>query len=364
MKSLFVFGSLLLFLSGCSEANSSDVKKGKDPKGKNKITGISGKTETGVFAGGCFWCMEEPFENVDGVISVTSGFSGGKEKNPTYSRVSKGETGHRESVMIEYDPEVLSYSELLDIYWKNFDPADAGGSFHDRGLQYQSAVFYNSDKQKELAEVSKNQLNKSGIFKKPVATKIIKLTAFYPAEEYHQDYYKKNPEDYHKYKKGSGREDFIKNTWSLSAPEKYKKPSDPMLKIQLTDQQYYVTQKNGTERAFSNDYWNNHDEGIYVDVVSGEPLFSSKDKFDSGTGWPSFTKPIDSRFIIKKIDGSLGMERIEVRSKYGDSHLGHLFYDGPEPTPIRYCMNSAALKFISKDEMKAEGYRDYLWKVK
>ncbi|HSR18568.1 MAG TPA: peptide-methionine (S)-S-oxide reductase MsrA, partial [Ignavibacteriaceae bacterium] len=172
MKSLFVLGFMLLFLFGCSEANSSDVKKGKDPKKNNKITSVSGKTETAVFAGGCFWCMEEPFENVDGIISVTSGFSGGKEKNPAYSQVSKGETGHRESVKIEYDPEVISYSELLDIYWKNFDPTDAGGSFHDRGLQYQSAVFYNGDKQKELAEASKNQLNKSGIFNKPVATKI------------------------------------------------------------------------------------------------------------------------------------------------------------------------------------------------
>ncbi|HVO72410.1 MAG TPA: peptide-methionine (S)-S-oxide reductase MsrA, partial [Ignavibacteriaceae bacterium] len=285
MKSLFVFGFLLLFFFGCSKANSSDLKKEKDPKKNSKITSVSGKTETAVFAGGCFWCMEEPFEKVDGVISVTSGFSGGKEKNPTYSQVSKGETGHRESVKIEYDPEVISYAELLDIYWRNFDPTDAGGSFHDRGLQYESAIFYNSDKQKEIAEESKDQLNKSGKFDQPIATELIKFTAFYPAEEYHQDYYKKNPENYHKYKKESGREDFINKTWGLSGTEKYKKPSDPALKMQLSDLQYYVTQQSGTERAFSNDYWNNHEDGIYVDVVSGEPLFSSEDKFNSGTGW-------------------------------------------------------------------------------
>ena len=355
-----LIASLLLACNGGSTPTES---KNPSEESENPKEIFSASQQVATFAGGCFWCVEAPFEGLDGVLSVVSGYSGGKEKNPTYGEVAGGKTSHRESVQITFDPEVISYAELVDIFWQTYDPTDVGGSFFDRGTQYESAIFFHNDQQKKVAEESKKLLDQSKRFSKPIATPIIKFTNFYPAEDYHQDYYKKSPQDYYAYRRGSGRDAFIQKHWPELSAKKYPSPSKGDLKNKLNDLQYEVTMEGATEFAFNNEYNGNKEEGIYVCVVTGAPLFSSKDKYESGSGWPSFTKPIDARVIDKPIDKTLGMMRVEVRSKLGNSHLGHVFNDGPAPTGLRYCMNSAAMKFIPKSQMEAAGYKDYLWVV-
>ncbi|MGW8193219.1 MAG: peptide-methionine (R)-S-oxide reductase MsrB [Desulforhopalus sp.] len=293
-------------------------------------------------------------------MDVKAGYCGGDEKNPTYEQVSSGRTGHIESVQVVYDPQKITYRELLDTFWRYIDPTDPGGQFADRGNHYKTAIFYNTEEEKAIAERSRAELDASGVFDQPVVTAILPAKPFYPAEEYHQDYYKKNVAHYEAYKVGSGRAGFLENVWKDRPGQKpYTRPSEEELKARLTPMQYAVTREDATEPAFENAYWDNKEDGIYVDIVSGEPLFSSRDKFDSGTGWPSFTRPLEKQNIVEKEDRQFFMVQTEVRSAGGDSHLGHVYEDGPPPTGLRYCINSASLDFIPVDELEDKGYGEY-----
>lgn len=339
---------------------------------------------TALFGNGCFWCVESDMEKVAGVVSVVSGYAGGSALSPTYQNYA--DSGHREVVLVTFDANVVSYANLVEHILKHGDPTDAGGSFKDRGAEYAPALYYETEVEATAARAVVQAVDAAGIFPAPLPIPVLPRPTFYPAEEYHQDYAKKNPLKYSFYRTASGRTAFIERTWgddatafiysvnrannqsaSMNTPytltswTTYVRPDDATLRAQLSELSYKVTRQDGTERAGTSPLDRNYEPGIYVDIISGEPLFSSRDKYDSGTGWPSFVRPINDDVVTLHEDWKLFSTRTEVRSRFADSHLGHVFDDGPaDRGGKRYCLNGAALRFIPKADMVALGYADWI----
>ena len=342
--------------------------------------------ETALVAGGCFWCVEADLEKLPGVSAAVSGYAGGTSENPTYATYAAG--GHREVVQITYDPRIVSFEEILIYAIKHMDPTDGEGSFGDRGVQYAPALYYGDTEQKHIIESLIASINAHGPYDAPLAVSVLPLPSFFAAEEYHQDYASKplSALQYRLYRRASGRDAFIRKHWGNDTDatlpwreqhtgasagvhtgtkaypwSAYEKPARDVLRGQLDSLTFNVTQENGTERAGSSPLDAQYERGIYVDVLSGEPLFSSRDKFDSGTGWPSFTQPITPDAVTEHDDWALFVRRTEIRSAIADNHLGHVFTDGPrERGGLRYCMNGVALRFVPEANMAAEGYGDFL----
>lgn len=312
------------------------------------------------FAGGCFWGTEHFLKQIEGVESTQVGYANSTVANPSYEQVCTGTTNAAETVKVVYDPEKVDLDLLLELYFQTIDPTSLNRQGNDRGTQYRTGIYYIDENNIPIINEAIKAL--SAQYNNPIAIEVKPLKNFYPAETYHQDYLDKHPNGYCHINPALFE---MARKANASHTKKYQKPDDASLRKKLSAEQYAVTQKSATEPAFHNEYWNEHRPGIYVDITTGEPLFVSTDKFDSGCGWPSFSKPIQKDLIAEKKDNSYGMIRTEVRSKAGDAHLGHVFTDGPrDKGGLRYCINSASLRFIPKEKMEEEGYKEYLPLVK
>lgn len=350
MKQLIFVFILLTSCLACANNRVGQTEKKEDMKSTKEI----------YLAGGCFWGTEHFLKLIDGVEATQVGYANGNIANPTYKQVCTGTTDFAETVKVQYDPVKVDLPFLIDLYFKTIDPTSVNKQGNDRGTQYRTGIYYTDPADLSVIQETVHRL--AATYTRPLAVEMKPLENFYPAEEYHQDYLDKNPGGYCHINLA-----LFEMARKANAPKTatYQKPDDATLRKKLSAEQYAVTQKNATEPAFHNEFWNEHRPGIYVDITTGEPLFVSTDKFDSGCGWPSFSKPIQKELIAEKKDTTHGMIRTEVRSKTGDAHLGHVFTDGPKDKGgLRYCINSASLRFIPKEKMKEEGYGEYLPLIK